>query len=77
VSDQDGVPRNSVVTVLRAYAVSAVVSGDKVTISRGSVDPPLVFEFPSVIHRRTLQRLSVKFGIPIHLFWHPEQIPKT
>jgi len=75
VSDEAAVARSVVIKVLRAFAVSVVESGDQITISRGN-QTPIVLSLPEVAHRRMLGRLSSKYDIPIHFFWHPEQIPK-
>lgn len=73
------VPREIVVAVLQGSGVSVSQSTDaqqrlRVTMIRDTVVE--VQFLPDMVPRRLVLRLSHKFEVPAHYFWHPDMMPK-
>lgn len=72
------VTRNTVMHVLRnvskSYDIYISESGDEVTIIKDGSPDVIIFPNDEEVPRKMLQRLQYKYGIPIHLFYHPENL---
>lgn len=66
------VTRESVITVLRASAVSLAVDGFTITLVKDG--KPEVYVLPEHVPRRLLQRISNKYDIRIEYFFHPAML---
>jgi hypothetical protein len=70
----DDVARETVILVLKAHGVTVTEGGEeKVTIIKDKRVE--VHRLPAIIGHRIVVGFARKFGVPAHLFWHPEMMP--
>jgi hypothetical protein len=81
MADDPGVPKETVLSVLRAHKVDVSdVEGDaSVTkIARNSASEEELqlkaYSLPGTVGRRMLHYLSRTYGVPVHHFYHPEMV---
>lgn len=73
---EDCVSRDTVITVLKMMCDGLgmalyVINGHVIIVKNGI---PEVQPLSDPVGRKVLGRLAGKFGIPIHYFFHPEQV---
>ncbi len=69
------VKRSIVLDVLKKHNVFVAAKSNEFTLNKGDIVE--VYRFPDPLHRRMIHRLSRKFDIPIHHFYHQELIDQT
>jgi hypothetical protein len=71
---EGGVGLSTALDVLQRFGVTVVVHpGGRYTLSRDNLVPETK-RFPALLGRKMIGYLSEKYGVPVHLFWHPEQV---
>ena len=71
----DGVAREIALSVLREFGVFvATVEDGKYSLSKGNGEPE-IHRLPAVLGRKAVGYIARKFAVPVHMFWHPEQVP--
>lgn len=73
------VPRDTVLQILKdisdrsnTLVVYVKESSDQITIINNGLPEVLIFPKDQEISRKMLHRLQNKYGIPIHVFYHPQ-----
>lgn len=68
------VHRDVVLDVLKQLgAFVAVLPGERYSLGRAGAVPE-IHRLPENVRRNMVCYLAYKFDVPIHLFWHPDQI---
>lgn len=62
-----------VLAVLRASGVIVSENGDGSVVMKKDAIVETQY-LSDAVHRRMLGHLPAKFGVDIHLFWHPEEL---